>query len=93
MEKIRLEHEEIFRHEKEEREKRIRLDTIEREDRLMITFSYISLCKIFDPSGGAIFSPRSIIWRNLVEVYYGMLYTSYQGSRLSLFQTRRFLKV
>ena len=30
-------------------------------------FPYISMCKIWDPQGSAIFRPRGIIWTNLVE--------------------------
>ena len=44
-------------------------------------FPYISLFKICDPRGGAIFGPRGIIWTNLVEVHYVMLHTKHQGSR------------
>ena len=32
-------------------------------------FPYISLCKICDPRGVAIFGPRSIIGKNLAEVH------------------------
>ena len=31
--------------------------------------TYISLSKACDPWGEAIFSPRAIIWTNLVQVY------------------------
>ena len=39
--------------------------------------SYVPTC---DPWGGASFDPTSIIWTNLVEVHYKMLYTKYQSS-------------
>ena len=34
------------------------------------TFPYISICKTCDPLGGAISSPRAIIWKNLVDSKY-----------------------
>ena len=49
--------------------------------------SYVPTC---DPSGGASFDPRSIIWTNLVEVHKEMLKTKYQSSMPSSFIREEF---
>ena len=50
------------------------------EDFLKI-FPYITVCKMADPWGGAIFDPRDKIWANLVEDHMVMLHIKYQSSR------------
>ena len=42
---------------------------------------YISLSKVRDPCGVAIFGPRGLIRTNFIEVHQMMLHTKYQGSR------------
>ena len=56
-------------------------------------FPYVSLRKSGDLRGGANFDPRGIIWTNLVEHHYMMLYTKYQSSRPGSYREEDFLKI
>ena len=42
------------------------------------------------PRDGVIFSSKSIIWTNWVEVHLVMLYTKYQGSKPASFKQEYF---
>ena len=52
-----------------------------RQEDFFYVFPYISLCKICDSRGRAIFNHMGIICINLVEVHLVVLHPKYQDSR------------
>ena len=56
------------------------------EKKAVEEFTRISLCKISDPWGGAIFYPRAIIWIIFIEVHKIKLHTKYHRPGPSSFR-------